>query len=56
MICTEVEEFTVEIYKENEWIDLLKTAGFDQIRIFKAFDSGKKPGDNDESVVYECRK
>jgi SAM-dependent methyltransferase len=56
VLRTEVEEFKVRIYQEYQWTHLLEMVGFDQIRVFKAFDSGKKPGKNDESVVYECRK
>ncbi len=51
-----MEAFKVRIYQEHQWTDLLEAVGFDQIRVFKAFDSGKNPGKNDELVVYECRK
>lgn len=56
IIHTEIEEYKIRIYQENELIDILKTAGFNSIRMLKAFDFNQKPSENDESIVYECRK
>lgn len=53
---TELEEYKIKIYEQDELINIIKAAGFTQIRMIKAFDLDKKPSENDESVVYECRK
>ena len=56
IIQTEIEEYEVRIYEASELIAILKSCGFRQVRTIKAFDSATTPGDNDESIVYECRK
>jgi len=39
----------------EELITILKEVGFKTVRI-KAFDKTGKPDENDESIIYECRK
>ena len=56
IIHTEVETYTMKIYQQELLIDLLKTTGFNQIRILKAFDVSQQPNEPDETVVFECRK
>ena len=50
------EELKVKIYEPNELSVILKSCGFKNIRMLKAFDSTATPDENDESIVYECRK
>lgn len=52
----ETEEYKIRIYNENDLIQLLKSVGFRKIRILKAFDKYQKPNENDESIVFECKK
>jgi SAM-dependent methyltransferase len=54
--CTEVEEYKIKIYSQDELLAILKDAGFNQVRMLKAFDRNKQPTEDDESIVYECRK
>ncbi len=56
ILHTEIEEIKVRIYAPNELIEILKSCGFKHIRLIKAFDSDAMPDENDESIVYECRK
>ena len=42
--------------KATTALRLLKSIGFPDVKILKAFDRSNGPGDSDESVVYECRK
>lgn len=56
IIHTEIEELRVKIYEQDRLMDMLKTAGFKHIRVFKAFDQSSAPANQDESIVYECRK
>lgn len=56
IIHTEIEELKVRIYDAHELKEILKSVGFKEIRTIKAFDSTAVPGENDESIVYECRK
>lgn len=55
IIHTEIEELKVRIYEPHELIEMLKNCGF-KVRAIKAFDSSAAPDENDETVVYECRK
>jgi ribosomal protein S18 acetylase RimI-like enzyme len=55
IIHTEIEELKVRIYEPHELIKFLKNYGF-KVRAIKAFDSSAAPDENDEAVVYECRK
>ena len=56
IIHTEIEELKVRIYAHNQLLDMLKAAGFNHIRILKAFDRNGQPQEEDETIVYECRK
>ena len=56
IIHTEIEVLKVRIYEPNELLAILKSCGFKNIRIIKAFDSSAAPDENDEAIVYECRK
>lgn len=56
VIQTEVEEYKIKIYEQSALLLLLKSIGFRDVKIIKAFDRKNSPGDSDESVVYECRK
>jgi SAM-dependent methyltransferase len=56
IIHTEIEELRVRIYEHNQLMELLKAAGFKHIRTLKAFDQSSRPANQDESIVYECRK
>ncbi len=55
IIHTEIEELKVRIYDQHELTEILKSCGF-KVRAIKAFDGSATPDENDESVVYECRK
>lgn len=55
VIHTEIEEYKVRIYDHHELTEILKSCGF-KVRTIKAFDGSAIPDENDESVVYECRK
>ncbi len=55
IIHTEIEELKVRIYDPHELTAILKSFGF-KVRVIKAFDSSAAPNENDEAVVYECRK
>ncbi len=56
IIHTEIEELRVKIYEQDQLIEMLKAVGFKHIRILKAFDKSSAPTEQDESIVYECRK
>jgi hypothetical protein len=56
IIHTEVEELKVRIYDPKELTEILKSCGFKNIRLIKAFDSAATPDAHDEAIVYECRK
>lgn len=56
VIKTEVEEYKIKIYEPGTLLELLKSIGFRDVKILKAFDRSIGPGDSDESVIYECRK
>ncbi len=56
IIHTETETLKVMIYDPNELLEILKDAGFENIRAIKAFDNTAPPGIDDESIIYECRK
>lgn len=55
IIHTEIEELKVRIYEPYELTELLKNCGF-KVRTIKAFAAEAAPDENDESIVYECRK
>ena len=56
VLQTEVEEYKIKIYEPRPLLELLKTIGFHDVKILKAFDRSNSPTDSDESVVYECKK
>lgn len=56
IIHTEIEELKVRIYEQDQLLAILKAAGFNDVRRIKAFDPKKQPNEQDESIVYECRK
>lgn len=56
IIDTEVEELTIRMHHPDTLADILKRCGFRTVRLLKAFDFQLSPNDNDESIVYECRK
>lgn len=56
IIHTEIEELKVRIYDPHELTEILKSCGFKDVRMIKAFDHKAVPDKNDESIVYECRK
>jgi SAM-dependent methyltransferase len=56
IIHTEIEELRVKIYEQDQLLGILKSAGFKDIRAIKAFDQSLQPANQDESIVYECRK
>lgn len=55
VLQTEVEEYKIKIYKPGSLLELLKSIGFRDVKILKAFDRANSPTDSDESIVYECR-
>lgn len=56
IIYTEIEELKVKIYQQDRLLEMLKSVGFKHIRTLKAFDQSSAPTEQDESIVYECRK
>lgn len=56
IIHTEIEKLKVKIYEQDQLMEILKSAGFKQIRTLKAFDQSSVPASQNESIVYECRK
>jgi hypothetical protein len=44
------------IYEKDQLMEMLKAAGFKHIKTLKPFDQSSPPSDQDESIVYECRK
>lgn len=56
IVHTEIEELRVRIYEQDRLLEILKSAGFKRIRTTKAFDQSLQPSNQDESIVYECKK
>lgn len=56
VIKTEIEELKVRYHKIEDLKKMLKEAGFRDLRVFKAFDKNIEAKDDDERIVYECRK
>ncbi|HQU09310.1 MAG TPA: class I SAM-dependent methyltransferase [Opitutales bacterium] len=56
VIHSENETFKVRLYEEQAMCDLLKQAGFTNIKAFKAFDPNQAPDAQDDAIIYECRK
>lgn len=55
LLATEFDDFDMRQYSLPEFRELLESAGFEQIRTFKAFDF-RPPDDADEEIVIECVK
>lgn len=55
IIHTEIKELKVRIYAPLELTEIIKNCGF-KVRTIRAFDESSTPDENDESVIYECRK
>ena len=56
VIQTEIEEYKIKLYEEDELKSLLNQAGFSDVRAIKAFNRNALPEVNDESIVYQCIK
>lgn len=57
IIQTEIERFNVRIYDDPAILmNLLKEAGFKEIKMIKAFNRTAEPDNDDSSMVYECTK
>jgi ribosomal protein S18 acetylase RimI-like enzyme/2-polyprenyl-3-methyl-5-hydroxy-6-metoxy-1,4-benzoquinol methylase len=56
IIQTEIEDFKVKLYNPKDLIKMLDEAGFKDIRMIQTFDMSAKPNENDEVIVYECRR
>lgn len=56
IVKTEVEKFEIRLYEPKDLCTLLKEVGFRKVQMIKAFVPSSKPAENDEVVVYECRK
>jgi len=57
IIQTEIETFNVRLYDNpSVLIDMLKAAGFREIRMMKAFDKESSPDIGAPAAVYECKK
>jgi len=56
VIHAEIKELRVKIYQQDQLIEMLKVTGFKHIKTLKAFDQSFPSSDQDESIVYECRK
>jgi SAM-dependent methyltransferase len=56
IIRTEMETYRLQLYKPEELTTLLKTVGFSHVKMVKAFVHGQSPGEQDDVIVYECKK
>jgi len=57
LIKSEKEFFCVRLYNNPDLlVDLIKQAGFKNIKLIKAYNSNQKPSFNDASIIYECIK
>ena len=56
VLQAEIEEYKIKIYEQGALLELLKSIGFYDVKIRKAFDRSNGPGDSDGSIIYECRK
>lgn len=55
IIDRDIEALRVKIYQQDQLMEMVKSAGFKQIRRLKAFGPSSQPN-QDESIVYEWRK
>ncbi|MCK4946045.1 MAG: class I SAM-dependent methyltransferase [Alphaproteobacteria bacterium] len=56
IVSTEIENFKVRLYNPEDMIRMIKSVGFREVRMIKAFDRSAAPSENDKSVIYECLK
>lgn len=57
IVKTEVEEYEIRIYNDPSLLlDLLPEVGFSNVKLLKAFSRYSSPGENDETLIYECQK
>jgi SAM-dependent methyltransferase len=56
IIQTEIEEYKIRVYAQDVLVNMIKSVGFNNIHLIKAFSATEKPSETDESVVYECRR
>ena len=57
VVQTEIEEYKIRIYDDPSLlVNLLSEVGFKDIQLLKAFDRNSLYQEQDESLVYECRK
>lgn len=56
IVKTEIEDFKIRLYDPNDLKEKLKNIGFSEVTLRKTFDHYANPGENDENIVYECKK
>lgn len=56
VINTENEEYRIRHYNSADMLEMLKNAGFEEIRMIKAFVLDAEADAKDDVTVYECRK
>lgn len=56
IIGTEIETLKIRLYEPSEIIHLLKSIGFKQVNLKKAFDKTQLPERDDEVIICECIK
>jgi len=56
IVKTEIEHFKVRLYEPDGLLKMLQEAGFQEIKTHKAFQRNQSPDENDEVIVFECRK
>jgi hypothetical protein len=56
LVETELEDFVLRYYERDEFQRLLETAGFAGIRVARPHDDGVEPGDEDSTIMFECRR
>jgi len=55
LLKTEYEDFDLRFYDPEEFRSLLESAGFNEIRTFKAHQF-QAPDETDERIIFECSK
>jgi ribosomal protein S18 acetylase RimI-like enzyme/2-polyprenyl-3-methyl-5-hydroxy-6-metoxy-1,4-benzoquinol methylase len=56
VVQAEIEDFKVRLYDPKDVIALLNNIGFKDVKMIKAFDVYAFAAENDEVIIYECRK
>lgn len=56
IIKTEIEELKVRLYDPESLKQQLKHIGFSEVTLCKAYDRDLTSGQDDEVVIYECKK